>query len=271
MTAQILPLQRSDTTPLPAVALHTLNLSLHYHGQLALAPISLAMPQRSVTALIGPSGCGKTSFLQCLNRLVDLIPGALVSGEVRIDGEDIYQPATDLTHLRRRVGMIFQKPNVFPLSIRRNLELPLKELGMRDAGQRAAHIEQVLRDVGLWSEVHQRLDRAATALSGGQQQRLCIARALTMNPEILLMDEPCSALDPVSSGRVEELIAELRQRYSLVVVTHNMAQARRIADQVGVFWNTNGSGCLLEHGDSEQIFGAPREAITAAYINGRCC
>lgn len=244
------------------------DLSLHYSGKTAFEGVSFGVPQGTITALVGPSGCGKTSLLQCFNRLTDLIPGACLAGQVRLAGEDIHAPAVDVVALRRRVGMIFQKPIPFPLSIRRNLELPLREHGERDRGRLAAAIEKALCDVGLWNEVKDRLDAPALALSGGQQQRLSIARTLALEPEVLLLDEPCSALDPLSSGVVEDLVRSLRPRYTQVVVTHNLAQARRIADHVAVLWVRDGAGRLIEHGSVEQVFEDPRDPLTAAYVNG---
>lgn len=245
------------------------NLSLGYRGQWALREVTFAIRQHAITALIGPSGCGKTSFLSALNRLSDLISGCEVSGVVRFHGDDIRTPGTDVTRLRRRIGMIFQKPNPFPLSIRRNLALPLLEVGVRDRAQIETTLERVLTEVGLWKEVKDRLDAPALALSGGQQQRLCIARALVLQPEVLLMDEPCSALDPIASGVVEELIVSLKQKYTVVIVTHNLAQARRISDHCGVFWVRDGVGRLIECGDACCVFETPRDPITAAYIQGK--
>ncbi len=244
------------------------HLSLRYRGKAAFEDVGLAVPQGSITALVGPSGCGKTSFLTCLNRLTDLIPGAALSGSIRIGGLETTDGSVDVVSLRRRVGMIFQKPNPFPLSIRKNLEFPLREHGMRDRGEIDGTIEKALRDVGLWDEVKDRLSAPAMSLSGGQQQRLSIARALALKPEILLLDEPCSSLDPISSGVVEDLIKSLRPCYTMVVVTHNLAQARRIADRVAVFWVQDGAGRLLEHGETAQVFERPRDPLTAAYVGG---
>ena len=228
----------------------------------------MSIHARRITALVGPSGCGKTSFLSCLNRLADLVPSCSVSGAVFLDGKDIRAPDCDVMGLRRRVGMIFQKPNPFPLSVRKNLEFPLREHGLRDRAGLDRAVEAALRDVGLWDEVKDRLGAPALALSGGQQQRLCIARAIALEPDVLLMDEPCSALDPLSSGVVEDLVARLRRRYTVLIVTHNLAQARRLADQVAVFWAVDGVGRLVEHGDVQQIFDAPRDPLTAAYVRG---
>jgi phosphate transport system ATP-binding protein len=243
-------------------------LSLHYREKAAFQNVTLSINQGCITALVGPSGCGKTSFLTCLNRLTDLIAGCRISGRIAIDTLDVLARDTDVIQLRRRIGMIFQKPNPFPLSIRRNLEFPLREHGLRDRQLMTQTIETVLRDVGLWNEVKDRLDSPALALSGGQQQRLCIARALALSPEMLLMDEPCSALDPLSSGIVEDFIVSLRGRYTVLIVTHNLAQARRIADYAAFFWFKNGAGRLIETGTATQIFEAPRDPLTVAYVSG---
>jgi phosphate transport system ATP-binding protein len=244
------------------------NLTLRYRGKAAFENVTLGIPQGSITALVGPSGCGKTSFLTCLNRLTDLIPGAVLSGSILLGGLEITDGTTDVVSLRRRVGMIFQKPNPFPLSIRKNLEFPLHEHGLREREEIERTIEKALRDVGLWDEVKDRLSAPALSLSGGQQQRLSIARALALKPEILLLDEPCSALDPISSGVVEDLIKRLRPRYTMVIVTHNLAQARRIADRVAVFWVQDGAGRLIEQGETAQVFERPRDPLTAAYVSG---
>jgi phosphate transport system ATP-binding protein len=243
-------------------------LGLRYGEKPALSDVTLQAPPGEITALIGPSGCGKTSLLNCLNRLTDLIPGCRVSGSVRLGDLDVLDSRTDVLALRRRVGMIFQKPSPFPFSVLRNLELPLREHGARDRTARAEKIETALRDVGLWDEVKDRLHGSALALSGGQQQRLCLARALALEPEVLLLDEPCSALDPISSGIVEDLILRLRGRFTLVVVTHNLAQARRIADRVALFWVQDGAGRVVESGPAREMFEAPRQKLTADYITG---
>ena len=252
--------------PVPHVRIA--DLSVAYGGNTVLDGVSLDIYKGCITALIGPSGCGKTSFLSALNRLTDLIPGATVKGKVDIAGLDVLHPQTDLLALRRRVGMIFQKPNPFPLSIRRNLELPLREHGTRNRALLANNIEAVLKEVGLWDEVSDRLDSPALALSGGQQQRLCIARALVLEPEVLLMDEPCSALDPISSRVVEELIERLRGRLTVVIVTHNLAQARRIANYAAFFWMTERVGKLVEFGQCIELFDAPQSVLTQAYVSG---
>ncbi|NKB81797.1 MAG: ATP-binding cassette domain-containing protein [Nitrospirales bacterium] len=243
-------------------------LSLYYGNTPAFEGVSWSIYQGCLTALVGPSGSGKTSFLTCLNRLTDLIPGCRVIGELSLGDLNVFAEQTDVLQLRRQVGMIFQKPNPFPLSIRKNLELPLREYGIIDRGRTDHLIEQTLNDVGLWREVQDRLDVPALRLSGGQQQRLCIARALILSPQVLLMDEPCSALDPLSSGVVEDLIARLRGQYTVVIVTHNLAQARRIADYASLFWVHDGVGQLIEEGPVSQIFETPQHDLTAAYISG---
>ncbi|HEY8071162.1 MAG TPA: phosphate ABC transporter ATP-binding protein [Methylocystis sp.] len=244
-------------------------LTLRYNGVPAFEDVSLDIYRGCVTALIGPSGCGKTSFLSSINRLSDLIPGCAVDGRITFDGEDIRDLKTDVQALRRRVGMIFQKPNPFPLSIRRNLEMPLKEHGAKNRAELDERVWRALSDVGLWEEVKDRLEAPALALSGGQQQRLCIARALALRPDVLLMDEPCSALDPLSSSVVEDLIASLKGRYTVVIVTHNLAQARRIANYAGFFWVKDRAGALIEFDHCHRILEAPRHELTAAYVGGR--
>lgn len=253
---------------IPSPHIEVESLSVSYHGKKVLADVSLNINKGCITALIGPSGCGKTSFLSSLNRLTDLIPGSRVRGAIRIDGVDITAPGHDVMALRRKVGMIFQKPNPFPLSIRRNIEMPLREHGVRQRDELAQRVECALRDVGLWEEVRDRLDTPAMALSGGQQQRLCIARALALEPAILLMDEPCSALDPIAAAVVEELIHRLRNRYTVVIVTHNLAQARRVANYAAFFWMRERVGQLIEFGQCQSLFDAPRHDLTAAYVTG---
>lgn len=244
-------------------------LSVRYGDHQALADVDLDMAAGRITALVGPSGCGKSTFLQSLDRLTDLIPGCRVTGSVRLDGEEVLQPACDLLALRRRVGMIFQKPNPFPFSIRRNFALPLREHGIRDPAVIEERMEGALRDVGLWAEVKDRLDRPATTLSGGQQQRVCIARALVLEPEVVLLDEPCAALDPLSSATVEDRIASLRGRYTVVVVTHNLPQARRLADDTALFWvREDGVGRLLEVADTERFFEQPQHPLARDYVAG---
>lgn len=247
--------------------IESVGLGVRYGVQQALSDVTLRVPRHRVTAIVGPSGCGKSTFLTCLNRLTDLVPRCRVSGQVRLDGTDILDSDCNILTLRRRVGMVFQKPNPFPLSVRGNLAVPLREHGTaRDAVD--GIIETTLRDVGLWEEVKDRLDAPAPQLSGGQQQRLCIARALALQPEVILFDEPCSALDPLASGVVEDLIASLRERLTIVIVTHNLAQARRIADDVAVFWIRDGAGRLIESGPAGEVFGAPQDETAAAYLHG---
>ena len=244
------------------------NLSVQYKGHPVLSNVSMNLQQGCITALIGPSGCGKTSFLSCLNRLTDLIPGCEVSGKITFDGMDVRDRSVNVLALRRRIGMIFLMPNPFPLSIQRNLEMPLREHGVKQRAVLDERIEVALRDVGLWEEVKDRLNKPALALSGGQQQRLCIARALVLQPSVLLMDEPCSALDPISSAVVEDLIQRLRNRYTVVIVTHNLAQAKRIANFAAFFWMRDRVGTLVEFGGCDQIFDAPVDELTSAYVSG---
>lgn len=252
----------------PEPLLQATDLSISYAGSPAVTGVTLDIYRGCITALIGPSGCGKSSLLSSFNRLTDLIPGCNVDGRITLDGADIRAPETDVQALRRRVGMIFQKPNPFPLSIRNNLEMPLREHGVRKRSEREERVERSLTDVGLWNEVKDRLDASALALSGGQQQRLCIARALVLKPEILLMDEPCSALDPLSSAVVEDLIASLRGRYTVVIVTHNLGQARRLANYAAFFWVKNRTGTLIEFDQCARLFEAPKQDETAAYVRG---
>jgi len=263
------PLQSGPPCCVPEPLIRVEKLSLHYGAKPALNEVSLDIYKGCITALIGPSGCGKTSFLSVLNRLTDMIPGCRVSGRVVYGNQDLRDPKLDVQALRRDIGMIFQKPTPFPLSIRRNIELPLREHGVSKAADLNDVLQRVLQDVGLWDEVKDRLGAPAQALSGGQQQRLCIARALALQPKVLLMDEPCSALDPVSSGVVEDLIQRLRGQYTVVIVTHNLAQARRIANYAGFFWVRERAGCLVEFGQCKQIFDDPAHELTAAYVHGR--
>ncbi|TWT93537.1 phosphate ABC transporter ATP-binding protein [Neorhodopirellula pilleata] len=247
----------------------TEELSVAYHGRTVLRDVSINAVPGTILALVGPSGCGKSSFLAALNRLTDMIPGASVGGRIRFGGIDLDEAFSSSAELRRHVGMIFQKPNPFAMSIARNIELPLREHGCRDRSELQRVTENVLRDVGLWDEVRDRLDQSALELSGGQQQRLCIARAFALKPQVLLMDEPCSSLDPVSAERVERLIASMRGRYTVLIVTHNLAQARRLADQVAVFWTHDGVGEIIEQGQTETVFTEPSNSIVASYLSGR--
>lgn len=243
-------------------------VSLTYAGKAALHDVSLDLRRNRVTAIIGPSGCGKSSFLASLNRMTDMIAHCRVAGRVTYSGQDIQDPSIDVRALRTRIGMIFQRANPFPLSIRKNIDMPLRECGVSHATEREQRLHDVLADVGLWHEVRDRLDKPALDLSGGQQQRLCIARALALRPEVLLMDEPCSALDPISSGVVEDLILSLRERVTIAIVTHNLAQARRIGDDLAVFWVVDGVGRLIESGRAADVFEAPSHPTTSQYLSG---
>jgi phosphate transport system ATP-binding protein len=241
-------------------------LNFYYGVKRALDGISIKLPSHLVTAFIGPSGCGKSTFLRTLNRMNDIIAGTRVEGQVLIDGRDIYSPGTDVVALRRRVGMVFQKSNPFPKSIFENVAYGVRINGL--AENRAAlheRVEESLQSAALWDEVKDRLHESALALSGGQQQRLCIARALAVRPEILLMDEPASALDPIATQRIEELIYQLKTRYTIVIVTHNMQQAARVSDRTAFFW----LGRLVEYGPADRIFTNPAEKLTEDYVTGR--
>jgi len=261
-------LEAGEPCCIPTPHIEVSNLSVSYHGKTVLDDVSLNVYKGCITALIGPSGCGKTSFLSALNKLSELNANAAVKGSIVYEGTDLLNDTVDVMSLRRKIGMIFQQPNPFPLSIRRNLDLPLREHGIRNQKTRHEKIEKTLKDVGLWDEVKDRLDTSALSLSGGQQQRLCIARALVLEPEILLMDEPCSALDPLSSGVVEDFILRLKGHYTIVIVTHNLAQARRIANYAAFFWMKEKVGKLIEFGQCQHLFDTPKDDLTAAYISG---
>ena len=241
------------------------DLNLWYGAAQALHHVSLSVPEKSITALIGPSGCGKSTFLKTLDRMNDLIPGVRVEGQVLYQGEDIYAPSVDVNQLRREVGMVFQKPNPFPMSIYDNVAYGPRTHGIRNRAQLDELVEKSLRGAAIWDEVKDRLKKNALGLSGGQQQRLCIARALAVEPSVLLMDEPTSALDPISTSKIEELATELKKRYTIVIVTHNMQQALRISDNTAFFL----LGELVEYGDTETMFSTPREKRTEDYITGR--
>ena len=248
------------------VSIDVQGLNFYYGAKRALEDINIGIPAKLVTAFIGPSGCGKSTFLRTLNRMNDIIPGTRVDGRVLIDGDDIYRPGTDVVALRRRVGMVFQKSNPFPKSIFENVAYGLRINGL--AANRAdlqARVEDSLRAAAIWDEVKDRLQDSALALSGGQQQRLCIARALAIKPEIVLMDEPASALDPIATQRIEELIYHLKVQYTIVIVTHNMQQAARVSDRTAFFW----LGRLIEHGPTDRIFTNPTEKLTEDYVTGR--
>jgi len=246
------------------------DLSFFYGQRLALAEVSIDIQDREITALIGPSGCGKSTFLRCLNRMNDTIAGARATGSVRIDGSDIYSGGTDVVELRKRVGMVFQRPNPFPQSIFDNVAFGPRVLGTHRGRGLSEIVEKSLRSADLWDEVKDSLRLDALSLSLGQQQRLCIARVVAVAPEIILMDEPCSALDPVATLRVEELMRTLKEKYTIVIVTHNMQQAARVSDRTGFFWlNDQKAGILAEFGATEQIFTSPRDQRTEDYITGR--
>ncbi len=240
-------------------------LNLWYGEHHALHDVSLSVPEKSITALIGPSGCGKSTFLKTLNRMNDLIPGVKITGEVNYKGQNILAPSVDVNALRREIGMVFQKPNPFPMSIYDNVAYGPRTHGVRGKAKLDDIVERSLRGAAIWDEVKDRLKKNALGLSGGQQQRLCIARALAVEPEVLLMDEPTSALDPISTSRVEELALELKENYTIVIVTHNMQQAVRISDRTAFFL----LGELVECGDTERIFSQPADKRTEDYITGR--
>ncbi len=242
------------------------DLCIDYGKRQVVRRLTLTVPARSITALIGPSGCGKSSVLQSLNRLTDLIPGCRVSGAVRFNGLDNALLTKNPMLLRRHVGMLFQRPNPFPFSIWRNLAFALEQHGIGNRGERAGRIEAALREVGLWAEVSARLNEPALSLSGGQQQRLCLARALVLEPSVLLMDEPCSALDPMSTQTIEALMQRLAQRHTIVLVTHSLAQARRVASRVALLWQIDGAGRLVEQGPTDEVFACPQHALTRTYL-----
>jgi phosphate transport system ATP-binding protein len=254
------------------------DLDVHYGDDHALKGVSMEIPEKSVTALIGPSGCGKSTYLRCLNRMNDRIGAANVDGSVKLDGKEIYQDGINLVELRKRVGMVFQSPNPFPKSIRDNISygprkhgdietgLLARMLGRDDSEEERELVERALKQAALWDEVSDRLDDNALGLSGGQQQRLCIARCLSVDPEVILMDEPASALDPIATAKIEDLINELAKEYTVVIVTHNMQQAARISDQTAVFLT---GGKLVEYGDTDQIFEDPRSQRVEDYISGK--
>lgn len=244
----------------------TRDVNVHYGDKQALCGVNLDINANQVTALIGPSGCGKSTYLRCLNRMNDVIDGCRVTGALHLDDEDIYDPKLDVVQLRARVGMVFQKPNPFPKSIFDNIAYGPRIHGI---GRNKADVEEIvessLRKAGLWEEVKDRLDEPGTGLSGGQQQRLCIARAIAVSPEVILMDEPCSALDPIATARIEELIDELRRNFTIVIVTHSMQQAARVSQRTAFFH----LGELVEDGDTDTVFTVPRDKRTQGYITGR--
>ncbi len=241
------------------------NMCLWYGSHQALHNITIDIPEKSITALIGPSGCGKSTFLKTLNRMNDLIPGVKITGSVKYKDEDIFDPSVDVSQLRRQIGMVFQKPNPFPMSIYDNIAYGPRTHGVRNKAKLDDIVERSLRGAAIWDEVKDRLKKNALGLSGGQQQRLCIARALAVEPEVLLMDEPTSALDPISTSKIEELAVELKEKYTIVIVTHNMQQAVRISDNTAFFL----LGELVEYGSTERLFSQPTDKRTEDYITGR--
>lgn len=242
------------------------DVNVYYGDKHAIKDVTIDIGTNEVFAMIGPSGCGKSTFLRCLNRMNDTIDGCRVTGEIRLDDVDIYGRDVDVVPLRARVGMVFQKPNPFPKSIYENIAYGPRIHGLAESKSRLDEMVEIsLKKAGLWEEVHDRLDQPGTGLSGGQQQRLCIARAIAVSPEIILMDEPCSALDPIATARIEELIAELREQFTIVIVTHSMQQASRVSQRTAYFH----LGDLIEVGQTEQIFTNPRHQLTEDYITGR--
>ncbi|HBU12660.1 MAG TPA: phosphate ABC transporter ATP-binding protein [Clostridiales bacterium] len=247
------------------VKIRTSNLNLHYGQNHALRDVNMDIAAGEITALIGPSGCGKSTYLKTLNRMNDLVDGVTITGKVELDGEDIYDPQVDVTILRKKVGMVFQKPNPFPMSIYDNIAYGPRIHGIKARSELDSIVEQSLKGAALWGEVHDRLRKSALSLSGGQQQRMCIARAIAVSPDVILMDEPTSALDPISTTKIEDLMSELKKRYTVVIVTHNMQQAVRISDKTAFFL----LGDMVEYGDTDAIFGSPRDKRTEDYITGR--
>ena len=252
------------------VKVRTEEVSLYYGNFQALRDVTLNIPECAITAIIGPSGCGKSSFLRLLNRMNDLIAGARVEGLVEIDGIPIYKRAIDVVELRKRVGMVFQKPNPFPMSVFDNVAFGPRRHGKISRGELADIVEQSLRQAALWDEVKDKLNQSALALSGGQQQRLCISRVLAVEPEVILMDEPCSALDPVATLKIEDLMRILAKKYTIVIVTHNMQQAARVSDTAAfLMMEEDRAGVLVEHGPTSQLFTNPKDQRTEDYITGR--
>ena len=259
-------------TELPAIVkitdpvkVHISDLNVYYGATHALKNITMDIPERQVTALMGPSGCGKSTFIRALNRMHDLTPSARVTGSIRLDDEDIYAPGADVVRLRQQVGMVFQRPNPFPKSIFENVAYGLQVQGGRKPHELKEMVERSLRGAALWDEVRDRLNQSALSLSGGQQQRLCIARALAVEPEVILMDEPCSALDPIATLKIEELIEQLRQRYTIAIVTHNLQQAARVSQYTGFFLTGN----MVEYAPTGQLFSRPQKRQTEDFITGR--
>lgn len=266
-----MPETQMDTTTLeagverPQPIFHIENVNFYYRDKQALKSINVEIAEKKATAFIGPSGCGKTTLLRCLNRMNDLILNTRVTGSIKLDGKNIYEPSTDVIQLRRRVGMIFQKWNPFPKSIYENVIYGLRIVGINNRSILDEVVEKSLRRAALWDEVKDNLHKSAADMSGGQQQRICIARALAVEPEVLLMDEPCSALDPISTAKIEELIHELKDTFTIVIVTHNMQQAARVSDYTAFFY----LGELIEFGETGKLFTAPEKRQTEDYITGR--
>jgi phosphate transport system ATP-binding protein len=265
------PATRAETNREVAIACRDVGVS--YGDKPAVRGITIDVYEKQITALIGPSGCGKSTLIRVFNRMNDLIPSASVQGEVIYRGEDLYGPAVDPVEVRKRIGMVFQKPNPFPKSIYDNIAFGPRVLGLKD--RMDERVENALRQAALWDEVKDRLDSNAFGMSGGQQQRLCIARALAIEPDVILMDEPCSALDPISTGRIEDLMDELKERYSILIVTHNMQQAARVSQMTAFLTvdldagETNRIGRLVEYDDTEKVFTNPGDPRTEAYVSGR--
>jgi phosphate transport system ATP-binding protein len=252
------------------IVLETQNLTVRYDGRPAIEGISMKIPRRRITAIIGPSGCGKSTLLRCFNRMNDLVPSAQVIGRVLFEGVDLYGPDVDVVEVRRRIGMVFQKPNPFPKSIYENVAFGPRIQGIRDRRRLDEIVERCLRAAALWDEVKDKLHQNALTLSGGQQQRLCIARALATGPEVLLMDEPASSLDPIATMKIEDLMRELTREYTIVIVTHNMQQAARVSDYTAfMLAGEDRVGRLIEFGPTQQIFTRPRDRRTEDYITGR--
>lgn len=241
------------------------DLNLYYGENHALKNINMGIREKSIMALIGPSGCGKSTFLKCLNRMNDLVDGVKIEGKILLDGEDIYDHAVDTTRLRKKVGMVFQQPNPFPMSIYDNIAYGPRTHGIRSKSKLNEIVEKSLRDAAIWDEVKDRLNKSALGMSGGQQQRLCIARALAVQPEVLLMDEPTSALDPISTSKIEDLVIDLKKEYTVIIVTHNMQQATRVSDKTAFFL----LGEVVEFNETEKLFSNPNDQRTEDYITGR--
>ncbi len=262
------PTERAESGSLGEAIIELKDVSVHYGSFLAVTSVNFSVPKNRITALIGPSGCGKSTVLRSINRMNDLVPGAKVSGLINYHGVNLNSPKVDAVEVRRRIGMVFQKPNPFPKSIYENIAWGARINGMK--GNMDERVEHCLRSAALWDEVHDKLKESGLALSGGQQQRLCIARTMAINPDVILMDEPCSALDPISTLKIEDLMRELVRQYTIVIVTHNMQQAARVSDQTVFFsLNEKRQGVLVEAGATREIFTTPRDQRTEDYITGR--